>query len=235
MNRDDVIKYQLVERYVRNRLDEATCKAFEIYLLDHPETLEEVRIEEALYLGMKQLGMKQQRPTASSLPTQASSAMRKPAVVPYAVAASCALFSIFTLALLWQEKSEHNTLRQQLASPWIDARFLRLETVRAVDDFKTAEHIPFDSRLGARLFVQLEPISYELDQSYRVDVFRLNDGDRVSSGRELLISYQARVNEAGYLQTELPFQVMVPGYYYLRVNDLEEDAYREYRLVITSS
>jgi len=229
MNRDDVIKYQLVERYVRNRLDEATSKAFEIYLLDHPETLEEVRIEEALYLGMKQ-----QRSATPPLPVQVSSTIRKPALVPYAVAASCALFSVFSLALLWQEKSEHNALRQQLASPWIDARFLRLETVRAVDDFKTAEHIPFDTRLGARLFVQLEPISYELDQSYRVDVLRLNDGDRVSSGRELLISYQARVNEAGYLQTELPFQVMVPGYYYLRVNDLEEDAYREYRLVITS-
>ncbi|MCG8463394.1 MAG: hypothetical protein MI750_00915 [Xanthomonadales bacterium] len=226
MNRDDVMQYQLVERYVRNRLDESTRKAFEIFLLDSPETLEEVRIEEALYQGMKAQSL-----VPAPLPL-AHAKPRHPARLPYALAAAFAVLAVTGFSLSWQQYIENDLLRQQMNKPWIDARFLRLETVRAVDDFKTAERIVFDERMGARLFIQLEPISYDFNQVYRVDVMRLNEGDRVNSGRHLVVSYQARVNEAGYLQTEVPFQHLTPGFYYLKVNDLQEDAFREYKLVV---
>lgn len=229
MNRDDVIQYQLVERYVRNRLDESTHKAFEIFLLEDPETLEEVRIEEALYQGMRE---------QSLVAAPISATRSKPHYnwkLPYALAASFALFTVINFSLYWQQRVENDQLREQMNKPWIDARFLRLETVRAVDDFKTAERVVFDERAGARLFVQLEPISYDLNQVYRVDVLRLNEAGRVSSGRQQVVSYQARVNEAGYLQAEVPFQHLMPGFYYLRVNDLQEDAFREYKLVVEST
>lgn len=54
MDRKYVIDNQLVQRYIRGKLDSAEQEAFEAYYLDCPETLVELEIEKTLSEGLAQ-------------------------------------------------------------------------------------------------------------------------------------------------------------------------------------
>ena len=82
MDRQEVIEKNLVERYLRGELDEKTRQAFEIHYLEHPETLEELRLVEAMREGMVALEAR------SKVATMRPVVTAKSPLIPYAAAAS---------------------------------------------------------------------------------------------------------------------------------------------------
>ena len=95
---------------MRGELDEKTRQAFEIHYLEHPETLEELRLIEAMREGMTALDEKSKvttlRPTFTA---------RSP-FIPYATAASMG-FLVLVISGMWHEryslKQELYTLKQE--------------------------------------------------------------------------------------------------------------------------
>lgn len=217
MNRQEVIENNLVERYLRGELDEPTRQEFELHYLENPETLEELRLVEAMREGMKALDRK-----TIITPSAFSAKSKKAPIVPYALAASMTLVSIMTTSLYWSEHRGRDMTADR-ATHGIRANYsnrLVFEKLRSVEwesDSKALENaghlkrfVQYVDATGEDLSLDLYALEYDEIASYTVTLFRIEKKDKVTQVDES-ISVDAMPDQ--YVKVLVPYSLLNPGVY----------------------
>jgi hypothetical protein len=118
---------QMIERYVRGTLTDEELEAFEIYLLDHPETVEDVEYEKGLQhalAGAHEL----LQPAAAGTGLRSGAAWLGPR---YAMAATVLLGVVAVLGVSqWRLNARLNDEIELLRAPTVLSEEIRLESLR---------------------------------------------------------------------------------------------------------
>ncbi|GAB4183347.1 MAG: hypothetical protein Tsb002_05450 [Wenzhouxiangellaceae bacterium] len=207
LNRETVVEYRLVDKYLRGELDEESREAFEIYYLDCPETLEELEATRAMMDGMKSVGA-----SAFNLPQRPSAAAWPRFLMPLAGATAMVVVAAPSVLLYsaYQENANLLSSLEYYSQPYSNVPVLTMDHRRSLSNTQSHEFTVDASFQGPFATVQVEPV-YIKNGVYRVDV--LDD-----AGNEIRSYPDLQTNSKGYLTFNLP---------------LASDNMKQYRVLIT--
>ena len=133
MNRDYIDENYVIERYVRGKLRDYELAAFEVYLLDHPDVVEEVQYAAGLQAALERAHDDLFAEIAEPKHAQSPRAFNSTRTI--AIAASVLLaIAIGTSAVLYGRVSSMDDLVRSAGDPVVIGREVWLEPVRGSRD-----------------------------------------------------------------------------------------------------
>ncbi|MFT3906841.1 MAG: hypothetical protein QM718_11095 [Steroidobacteraceae bacterium] len=213
MDREFILKHQIVERYIAGRLPLRGAQDFERFCREHPELLDELGLSERINAGLRLL---EAGNLSTPIEQPKARPWQKPALV-YSLAGAVLVLIVLALVLASRISTDDRQVQQlqgKLQTRPLEAATSTTSVV--LTPSRTAPSRRSSMSFGGR---DAEMADMKIDMSWSsYTIFRVTI-DRLDQGRVGVI-YQAQKDSNGHVHVALNTSALGPGLYQLTLEGL---------------